>query len=80
MENKGFYNKFESLPTEAQKQVIALIDLLKIKYRSGNRRSLKSKSITNKKFIGIWKGRTELKDSSKWVRNLRQSEWEVSSE
>ena len=33
MENKGFYNKFESLPTEAQKQVIALIDLLKIKYR-----------------------------------------------
>jgi hypothetical protein len=80
MENKGFYNKFESLPTEAQKQVIALIDLLKIKYRSENSRSLKSKSIANKKFIGIWKDRTELKDSTKWVRNLRQSEWEVSSE
>lgn len=80
MENKGFYNKFESLPTEAQKQVIALIDLLKIKYQSRNRRNLKSKLITNKKFVGIWKDRAEIKDSSKWVKNLRKREWEMKSE
>jgi hypothetical protein len=75
MENKGFYNKFESLPTEAQKQVLELIGLLKIKYQSRNRRNLKSKLITNKKFVGIWKDRTEMKDSSKWVKNLRKREW-----
>ena len=28
MENEGFYNKFETLPIEAQKQVLAYIDLL----------------------------------------------------
>jgi hypothetical protein len=75
MENKGFYNKFESLPTEAQKQVLELIGLLKIKYQSRNRRNLKSKLITNKKFVGIWEDRTEMKDSSKWVKNLRKREW-----
>ena len=34
MENKVFYNKFESLPIEAQKQVLAFIDFLQKRYES----------------------------------------------
>jgi hypothetical protein len=26
-------------------------------------------------FIGIWQDRSDLKDSSAWVRSVRESEW-----
>ena len=26
-------------------------------------------------FIGMWRGREEMLDSSKWIRELRQREW-----
>ncbi|MEO8399960.1 MAG: DUF2281 domain-containing protein [Ignavibacteriaceae bacterium] len=80
MENKRFYNKFESLPMEAQKQVIAFIDFLKEKYKTKNKKSFESNSFSNKKFVGIWKDRTELEDSSSWVKSLRNKEWKENIE
>ncbi|MBI1939430.1 MAG: DUF2281 domain-containing protein [Ignavibacteriales bacterium] len=75
MENKRFYNKFESLPIEAQKQVMAFIDFLQKKYESKSRKIQQIKSITDKKFVGLWKNRDDLIESSAWVRNLRKKEW-----
>ncbi|MEO8232668.1 MAG: DUF2281 domain-containing protein [Ignavibacteriota bacterium] len=75
MEYKGLNNKFESLPAEAQKQVIAFIDFLKNKYEHRKKRSLEKEKITNKKFIGIWKDRVDFEKSSEWVRNIRKNEW-----
>lgn len=75
MENQGFYNKFESLPIEAQKQVLAFIDFLKKRYESKSKKDRERKSITNKKFVGLWENREDLKDSSLWIRNLRRKEW-----
>jgi len=76
MENKGFYNKFESLPVEAQKQVISFIDFLQKRYEAKFKRTRKNKSfVTNKKFVGLWKNREDLKDSSLWIKNLRKKEW-----
>ena len=76
MDYKGLNNKFESLPAEAQKQVIAFIDFLKNKYEPRKNRSLEKEKIANKKFIGIWKNRVDFEESSKWVRNIRKNEWE----
>ncbi|MBU0560340.1 MAG: DUF2281 domain-containing protein [Bacteroidetes bacterium] len=76
MESKGFYNKFESLPIEAQRQVLAFIDLLQKRYRSKSKKPSERKSIINKKFVGLWENRVDLKDSSLWIRNLRRKEWE----
>jgi hypothetical protein len=75
MESKRIYNKFESLPIEAQKQVIAFIDFLQSKYGLKSKRYNRSKPLKNKKFIGIWKNREDLNNSSSWVRNLRKREW-----
>ncbi len=75
MENEGFYNKFESLPIEAQKQVLAFIDFLQKRYESRNKKARERKSITNKKFVGLWENRKDLKDSSLWIRSLRKKEW-----
>ena len=75
MENQGFYNKFESLPVEAQKQVLAFIDFLQKRYEPRSKRIRERKSLTNKKFVGLWENRKDLKDSSLWIRNLRRKEW-----
>jgi hypothetical protein len=75
MENQGFYTKFESLPIEAQKQVLAFIDFLKKRYEPKSKKDREKKSITNKKFVGLWENREDLKNSSLWIKNLRRKEW-----
>ncbi|MGD8780909.1 MAG: DUF2281 domain-containing protein [Ignavibacteria bacterium] len=80
MENKIFYNKFESLPVEAQRQVLAFIDFLQKRYESKNKKTNERKSIINKKFVGLWENRKDLADSVSWIRNLRKTEWDKISE
>ena len=75
MGNKGFYNKFEALPLEAQEQVLSFIDFLQKKYVMKGKKSSEKKSTLNKKFIGLWENREDMKDSSDWIRNLREKEW-----
>lgn len=35
----------------------------------------KSFDFANQPFVGMWKDRSDLADSSNWVRQLRRSEW-----
>ncbi len=75
MTQKDILKKFETLPPDAQKQVLDFISFLETHY------SLKRKKTTNnrlseEKFIGIWRDRKDLRNSSSWVRNLRKVEWE----
>ncbi len=75
MADKNFNLKFESLPLEAQKQVLTFIDFLGQKYR-GKRKTRKERAINVKRrFVGMWKDREDLRDSSSWIRNLRKREW-----
>ena len=75
MEDKNIYNKFESLPFEAQRQVIAFMDFLQLKY--GIKKSKKSSELDfeDEKFVGIWQSRTDLKESSTWVKTIRKNNW-----
>jgi hypothetical protein len=75
MEEKLFYNKFDSLPLEAQKQVLTFIDFLQKQYESKLKKTRRRKSVVNNKFVGIWEDRKDLEDSSLWVRSLRKKEW-----
>lgn len=75
MEKEGFYNKFESLPMEAKKQVISYVDFLLVKFDSKKKKLQRTKSVKNKKFIGIWSNRNDLKNSSMWIKKLRKKEW-----
>jgi hypothetical protein len=34
-----------------------------------------SLNIGTERFIGMWQGRDDLKDSSVWVRRVRETEW-----
>ena len=75
MESSHVLNDFNSLPPDAQKQVLDFMAFLKMRYTSAPRKKAKRISITNEPFVGMWKDREDMRDSAKWVRELRQREW-----
>lgn len=74
MEPDKIYNEIATLPPEAQRQVADFISFLKTRYQSSPK-SARQKDIISDPFVGMWKDRKDMKDSSEWVRNVRQSEW-----
>ncbi len=79
MEPQNINNDISTLPPEAQRQVFDFIEFLKIRYRRirPGKKEARNK-IANEPFIGIWEGRKDMRDSNKWVRSTRESEWGVS--
>jgi uncharacterized protein YfbU (UPF0304 family) len=74
MTNEEIIREFSSLPSEARREVIDFIRFLKSRYRKND----KTKSVlelSNEKFVGMWEDREDLQDSSRFVRDLRRSEW-----
>jgi len=76
MEIESMWRKFESLPPAAQKQVMDFVDLLQSRYASLKSRAKSGRpALREEEFVGIWKNREDMADSSRWVRDLRQKEW-----
>ncbi|HED38581.1 MAG TPA: DUF2281 domain-containing protein [Ignavibacteria bacterium] len=76
MNSELLLKKLESLSKNEKREVLDFIDFLKSKKnRFPERRQNVKVNLENEKFIGMWKNRTEMKDSTSWVRNLRKSEW-----
>jgi hypothetical protein len=73
MLQENISDEFAALPPEAQRQVIDFMNFLKSRYV--NIRYKESFDFSDEPFIGIWRHRDEMRDSSKWVRNIRNSEW-----
>ncbi len=76
MEQKSIYKDISTLPPKAQQQVVDFIAFLKTRYKQPQtNKAAKRNNIINEPFIGMWEGRPDMRDSSKWVRNTRKSEW-----
>ncbi len=76
METESIYNDISNLPPEAQRQVKDFVAFLRVRYRTPARKETRQlQKITNEAFIGIWKDREEMKDSDKWLRTMRKTEW-----
>ena len=68
-----------SLPPEAQKQITDLVAFLKARYLSTpTPKRAKRAKLTSEPFIGMWRTRKDMRDSTTWVRNLRRGQWEHS--
>ncbi|OGO73115.1 MAG: DUF2281 domain-containing protein [Chloroflexi bacterium RIFOXYC12_FULL_59_14] len=65
-----------SLPPDAQKQVTDFVAFLKARYGTVPRKKARLGKLEAEPFVGMWKDRKDMKDSAKWVRELRQHEWE----
>lgn len=76
MPGQELLDEFFSLPAEAQRQVLDFIAFLRQRYTviepaSG---SLDIDLISDS-FIGMWRERQDLSDSTAWVRSVRETEW-----
>jgi hypothetical protein len=73
MDTAKITREMESLPPEAQKEVIDFLAFLKTRYPSSPvAKRTKQAKLTDEPFIGMWRDRKDMQDSTAWVRNLRQ--------
>jgi hypothetical protein len=74
MNTEEVLREFNELPANAQKEVADFIAFLHQRYAL----SIKSSAIplSDEPFIGMWSDRSDMADSSEWVRTVRTREWE----
>jgi hypothetical protein len=80
METTHIAREIAALPPEAQKQVIDFMAFLKTRYSppAPTKKTRRTK-LTSEPFIGMWRTRRDMQDSTAWVQSLRQREWESGS-
>ena len=64
--------RLANLPDAARRKVEALITELERKQQTQKERS----ELRKEPFVGLWQGRDNMADSTSWVREMRQREWE----
>lgn len=68
MTNQELLGEFLELPPEAQTEVLRLIAFLKQKHQQEESTSaLPNADLKNDSFMGMWRDRPDLDDSSAWV-------------
>jgi len=76
MEQEKIFDDISNLPPEVQRQVVDFIAFLRTRYKmSEQEKQTKRTNLVNEPFIGIWKDREDMNNSSKWLRNVRKAEW-----
>ena len=75
MNQQEFLQNISSLPPPAQQEVLDFIAFLKQRHAHHQLPNQDLSSIQQEPFIGMWKNRTDIGQSSAWVRNVRQHEW-----
>jgi len=64
-----------SLPPEAQKQVSDFVAFLQSRYLVPTGKKARRIALTQEPFIGMWKDREDMQNSTAWVRQLRRTHW-----
>lgn len=68
------WNDFMTLPADARRQAADFIAFLRQRYARTQGPETKS-SLNEEPFVGMWKDRTDMTDSTEWVRERREKEW-----
>lgn len=76
MNQQEFIESFLSLPSEAQHQVLNFIAVLQPRYKlTEPKNRSRATKLSSYEFMGMWRDRQDLADSTSWIRHLRESEW-----
>jgi hypothetical protein len=75
MTNEEILREINSLPIEAQRQIEDFIAFLRQRYQSSSPAETAKTDLAAEEFIGMWRGREDMQDSTNWVRNVRGSHW-----
>lgn len=73
MDTEEVLREFNDLPPSAQQEVVDFIAFLRQRYAS--RTTVPPPPLIDEPFIGMWSGRTDMGDSTEWVRTARAREW-----
>ena len=74
MTNEEIIREFSALPFEARREVADFIAFLRSRYGKKDG-ELTDLDLSKEGFVGMWKDRQEMQDSSAFVRELRETEW-----
>lgn len=75
MTDEEILREINSLPPEAQRQLEDFLSFLRERYRSSQPKTAPTSDLESEAFVGMWRDREDMRDSSGWVRNTRQSHW-----
>ncbi len=76
MTHEEMLREFASLPPEGQQQVADFIAFLQDRYgNSLPAKVVERKELSSENFVGMWRDREDMQDSTAWVRRIRESEW-----
>jgi hypothetical protein len=68
--------EIRSLPREAQREVEDIVASLQQRYGGCQPEAQPPDfELRAQGFIGMWQDRDDMRDSTAWVRNVRESEW-----
>jgi len=75
MTNEEILREINSLPLEAQRQIKDFISFLKERYKGVSPKKAPVSDLETEAFVGMWRDREDMRDSSAWVRNIREKHW-----
>jgi len=76
MDQEKVCRELAALPPEAQQEVLDFIEFIGRRYKQVPSRAKHRKAkLAEEPFVGMWRDRTDMTDSSDWVRGVRKREW-----
>lgn len=72
MGKNSVLSKFKELPPNAQKQANDFVDYLYNRYVKSDPKQTSDKPLSESPFVGMWKDREDMIDSTEWVRHQRK--------
>lgn len=76
MDRDALWRDFEALAPEAQRRVMELIAALRAGTDArGEADEARGEPLAEEPFVGIWRNRDDMQDSTRWVRGVREREW-----
>ena len=75
MTNEEILREINSLPLEAQRQIEDFISFLRERYKNSPPNIVSTSDLETEAFVGMWRDREDMRDSSTWVRNIRETHW-----
>ena len=76
MTNEEILREINFLPLEAQRQIEDFVAFLRQRYQSSPLAETAKTDLIAQEFVGMWRDRKDLQDSTAWIRNVRQSHWD----
>jgi hypothetical protein len=72
MTKEEILREINSLPLEAQRQIEDFISVLRERYESSQPETAPHSDLESEAFVGMWRDREDMGDSSAWVRRVRE--------